>query len=1086
MAKTPKHQKASASYFEKHGRLLRNIVDDYKQSIVDTNLFATTDYAIFNVIQQGITRHALRYYQMDALYLLDYIYSHAQAELKLKEQLPSHRIKDFIADLLDEIEDQNKAPFLAYEMATGAGKTMLMGASIYFLNKKYGINNFLIITPASTDIYQKTIRNFEIGNYESVWADDTPFTFNLITGDNYKQNLFYDSSKDANIFIFNISKFGTNATNTERTWESAIWQDNNGNNISIKQFFKDRKLVIITDEAHHAQTKAANTIIKNFHPSAVLEFTATGIEDGSGQSKKNQNIIYKYDIKKFLEDGHGKLVRAVALASVERQRRGIFNENEKLKIITLLLIHLLKKESVLLDLKCRGLKPISFVKVKEDTNYTQKVFDYIRAELSSDVDNIELILTKVKEQDLEITDLLSKLFKNKYQNELKLLRDDIQRVADTAIFYYGKSDKETEKKFLNIRKNEVELVVYMQRLDEGIDLPNIFSMAVVNDSDTDFKTSVKQIIGRGVRLNKDKREFDEETNLLKANSEKLHIVCDQGNNFEQVISAIQQEFGLNNKYLSFDKIRKPIINKAKAELLSGKYIPHIKADFKAREGVSLIELIKDVNTITSKFVEDNCFEGQNDITKQFLKYRPDSFFIEVDIFSDKNIYHKQIQQNGGVATRLRLTDKEIRTIYGIVQKNLHCLPDSETSRKAFRDYISRLNEIGLQYYRIDSADDKLAVNLFVNAFSFFYRNHIEKNYFRLDFRQLQEEDSWNLKQRFTDYELKLPEDQIDNKARIKVKDKTKLIDLISNQYYFYGYEKSIYDYEKYDSFVEYQLAEYADVILKKVALAKKPFWIRNQHNVWFTYGSKKYYPDFIMFKDDMIYVIETKGEIFSDTKKNTLLKKLDEVPGQGDIKGFKGLLIFSSQMDKMGSDFCDFDKFIAESENTLRRHQSKADLISDPPIEERYTKYVPVYSPGNAFKKFIKQQKTPKPEGWLEVEIREGGYHEAVFATQVKGSALLPEYAHNSWVILTHSKNLENALNNLCLVHHKDISEDDGYDSNYTLRILSIEEKKTKEKLFGNRLIKLCPINPEVDAINIPFEASSGEFDIIGIGLPPK
>jgi LacI family transcriptional regulator len=52
---------------------------------------------------------------------------------------------------------------------------------------------------------------------------------------------------------------------------------------------------------------------------------------------------------------------------------------------------------------------------------------------------------------------------------------DIQQVAETSIFYYGNSDKETEKKFLNIRKNEVEVVVYMQRLDEGIDLPNIFS-----------------------------------------------------------------------------------------------------------------------------------------------------------------------------------------------------------------------------------------------------------------------------------------------------------------------------------------------------------------------------------------------------------------------------------------------------------------------------------------------------------------------------------------------------------------------------------------------------------------------------------
>jgi type III restriction enzyme len=73
---------------------------------------------------------------------------------------------------------------------------------------------------------------------------------------------------------------------------------------------------------------------------------------------------------------HGKLVRAVALASMTGQRRGSFNQNEKLKLITLLLIHLLKKHSILLDPKSNTLKPISFVKVKEDTIFTEKgLFD---------------------------------------------------------------------------------------------------------------------------------------------------------------------------------------------------------------------------------------------------------------------------------------------------------------------------------------------------------------------------------------------------------------------------------------------------------------------------------------------------------------------------------------------------------------------------------------------------------------------------------------------------------------------------------------------------------------------------------------
>lgn len=1061
-------KKAPSTYFEKHSKLLHDVIAEYRGAIAQSNLFSTSDYATFNTVQSGITQHPLRYYQMDALFLLDYL-------LKCPDTKPEKK------DLLDNIDGEGKAkaPFLSYEMATGSGKTMLMGASIYYLNKRFGINNFLIITPASTDIYQKTIRNFQVGGYESVWADDTSFSFNLITGDNYTQNLFYNTEKDANIFVFNITKFGTNATNTEKTWESAIWKDENGNSVSIKQFLKDKKLVIITDEAHHAQTPVASKIIKNFHPVSVLEFTATAVENERGQDKKNQTIVYKYDIRRFLEDGHGKLVRAVALASGGKGKQSEINDTEKLKLITLFIIHLLKKEAVLLDPKSRALKPVAFVKVKNDTTYTRKIFDYIQKEMANDMDNINIILEKIKAQDLEITTLLTELFKTKYQGKVDLLRADIQKVADTAIFYYGNSDKETEKKFLEIRKNNVEIVVYMQRLDEGIDLPNIFSMAVINDTETDFKTSVKQIIGRGVRLNKEVREFDDEKDALKANAEKLHIVCDQGKNFQEVIEAIQQEFGLNSKYLSFDKKRSTIINKAKSDLLTGKYIPHIRADFKAKQNVSLISLITDVETITSRFLEDNCFEGKDDSIKRFLKYRPEKFFMEVDVFADKKTYHEQIEKQGGKPTKLSITSKELKQIYGIVQKNLPCLPDTETSKKAFTDYINKFNALGLQYYKLDEADDKLALNLFVNTFSFYYRNKIEKDYFTLDFHGISKEDSWGLKNAFTDYEMKIPDDQLGNKMRVKVTDKDKLIELIESQFHFFGYEKSIYDYEKFDSYPEMQLAEYADEVLKKVAAEKKPFWIRNQRNIYFSYGSKKYYPDFILFKDDWIYVVEAKGEIFSDTKKNALLKKLDEVPGDGDIKGFKGLLIFSAQLEKMGKDVWEWDDFVKEAEEVLVRHQSRDNLIEDPPAEEKWLKYVPVYSPEKAFRKFVKGQKTPKPDGWLYLDGIAQKLPETVFATQVKGNALTPSYDHNSWIILNNSADISDSNGKLSLVRHESLS--DGYEGNSTIRKVELVEKKVKGKLFPEKSVNLAPLNNDAGVIEIKNLTAEDELAIVGV-----
>ncbi|MFC1946124.1 hypothetical protein ACFLW1_02875, partial [Chloroflexota bacterium] len=289
----------------------------------------------------------------------------------------------------------------------------------------------------------------------------------------------------------------------------------------------------------------------------------------------------------------------------------------------------------------------------------------------------------------------------------------------------------------------------------------------------------------------------------------------------------------------------------------------------------------------------------------------------------------------------------------------------------------------------------------------------------------------------------------------------------------------IYDYEQFDSYTELQLAEYADEILKEVAKEKKPFWIRNERNIYFTYGSKKYYPDFILFKDDMIYVIETKGEVFSDTKKNALLKKLDEVPGDGAIKGFKGLLVFSSQMEKMGTDYVAWDNFIKESEETLTRQQSKEQLVSEPKEQEKFIKYIPAYSPDKAYRKFIKGQKTPKPDGWLFLENNTEKLPEAVFTTQVKGLALSPSFPHNSWVILIHTKALEEALGKIALVYSENIS--DEYEGNLTIRKLEVVEKNVKGKLFPEKEVNLVALNASVETIQIENIISSDVVEIVGL-----
>jgi superfamily II DNA or RNA helicase len=1063
MAKrTTKKADKGQPYYTQHKDKLKEIIGNYLAS--KGGLFGTSDYAVFNDIQSNaITAYPPRSYQLEAMYVMDYILSLSATDVLKK-------------DLLEIVDTETKklAPFLSFEMATGSGKTMLMGSSIYLLNQKYNIKNFLIITPPSTDIYQKTIRNFSPSGYESVWAPDMPFTYNLITGDNYTSSLFYDETKDANIFIFNISKFGPNANKTDKSWESAIWTDDNGNQISIKQFLKDKKLVIITDEAHHAQAASSQKIIKAFHPDYVLEYTATAVEQSRGDKKKSQTIVYKYDIRRFLEDGHGKLVRAVALQNDEAKTKGgVIANNEKLKMITMLLIHLLKKEALLLDSKQKAQKALAFIKVKDDTKYTQRVFDYLQNDVCNDIENIEIILSKVKEQDIEITTLLQELFRDKYESNLPLLIEDIDKSVKTAIFYYGKSDKTTVEKFNNLRKNDVELVVYMQKLDEGIDFPNIYTMSVINDTETDFKTSVKQIIGRGVRLGKDIREFDEETNLLKANAEKLHIVCDRGKNFENVIEAIQKEFGLNDKYFSSDKPHRQLVNNVKSELLEGKYLPHIQADFKARQGVSLLGLVKDVTTVTQNYIEYNTFEGKDESKHRFLKLKPDGFFLEIDIFANKLIFHEKF---GTLPFRkLQLTDKEQKAVYGNVQRNLYCLADTLTIRTAFAAYFKALNEIGLYYYHNSDADEQLAKKLFVSSFAFFYRNHIEKNFFQLDFRQISQDDSWNLKQQFKSVEIKIPEDQVQNNTRKKVKERSKLVDMVEAGYHFYGFEKSAYEYDKFDTYIEYMMADYANAVLLNINISTQPFWVRNQRNVHFTYGSKRYYPDFLVFKEGILYVIETKGEKYSNNKKNTLLRKLNEASGDETIKGFKGLLVFEQTLNRMALEKWDFDRFVLEVEKAEKRAQSLQELVTDPPEEQKFVSYLPVYSPKAAHGHFIKNNKTDTDIGWLQVPA--GTYKDTIFVTQVKGNALSPTYEHNDWIILTHTKASSEAIDHVALVKNNAIK--DEYDEKFAIRKVRMLTKQSSG-LFSTHVAVLEALNPDIEPIEIGEIKSGTDVEVIG------
>ncbi|MCB1144690.1 MAG: DEAD/DEAH box helicase family protein [Leptospiraceae bacterium] len=1031
------------TYYSEHEKELKKQLEKYKPYLDSSILVHKNDLeaGLFRKIEKDVFRYPLRYYQMEAIFLLDYF---MKADNSRKE-------KKALLEKSGNIE----IPFMGYEMATGSGKTALMGACIYYLNENHNIKNFLIITPKSLDIYNKTIQNFSLKTKDTIWANDTLAKFNLITGDDYNR-LFFDDSNKLNIFIFNIDKFGKNAVKTDKTWESSSFRDKEGNTISVREYLNQNDLVIITDEAHHAQAHSGSSqIIKSFSPKLVLEFTATALENPKNDEKRAQKVIYKYDIQSFLNDGYGKVIRAVALDNQEKkvskkERKGI-PDSEKWKLITLFLFHFLKKEGVPLCPKTKKLKPISLIKIKDEQKYAEVIYKYVTEEIYEDIENISFVLKKIQEEEIDVIPILRQILKDMFHNDPKKIAQEMKKYSSKVLLYSGTLTKETKKEFEKIQSNLYEMVVYIYRLDEGIDLPNIFTIAVVNDNESDFKTAVKQIIGRGVRLGKERRLYDDEPNLLLRQSEQLHIICDKGKNFENMIAEIKEELNLDDNLFSHNSAKEIVINKVKKDLIKNITIPKLKASDKVREGTTLSALMSETEKIVDSFISHNC-SRESESTTVILKYIPSPFFTIVDIFDiEKNFIDYFESRNIPQAQFSNLKEKSEEVFRRIV-KIVPQIPDSKKYQDYIFNYLEHLESRALKYFYADEADHVLAEKRFLDSFTYFFNSYIHKHYYKPDYRNLQKEEEFILEQEFKEREIFIPKGQISKsqkKILEKIQDEKEWIQLIQKGFYFNIHNHSIYEYNKFASLTEKQMADYLDWVINNYGDIEKDFWIKNEREIYFEYGNQKYFPDFLFHHSDMMNIIETKGEYFSNAKKNQLLEKLKE------IENMRGLLIYSKQMNEIVKEFKSFNHLLGLAEQSFQYESYKNYLVSNVEEEEKYTKYLPIYSAKAAAGAFGESSEV-NPEGWLPVKEKHKPYPKTQFLIQVKGLSMYPKINDGAICLFdnffTGSKNGQ-----IVLVQHRTIEDPDG-GGKYTVK--EYESKKIiKDGLFKNERITLKPMN---------------------------
>ena len=375
-------------------------------------------------------------------------------EAYLKEQL---KVAQEVCPFCKNFE--RDFPSFAFSIATGIGKTRLMAACIAYLYLKKGIRHFFILAPNLT-LYEKLIKDFGDTSYEKyVFKGLSEFVHNtpvVITGENYNSAHGLFSAQEIQINIFNIAKFNSEnrgGAPRMRRLAECLGQSYFDYLASLDD------LVILMDEAHRYHADASKRAINELRPILGLEMTATPTDE---KGKSFKNIVYEYNLAQALDDG--KYVKIPTVARRKNFSKGTMSDEELdvLKIEDAINIH--ERTKVHLELYAR--------------NTNQQLVKPFILVVCRNIGHAERTKTLIEEE----------LFDGRYAG--KVLQIDSST----------KKDEEIEKLFVSLENtdNQIEIVIHVNMLKEGWDVKNLYTIVPLRAADAPIL--VEQSIGRGLRL----------------------------------------------------------------------------------------------------------------------------------------------------------------------------------------------------------------------------------------------------------------------------------------------------------------------------------------------------------------------------------------------------------------------------------------------------------------------------------------------------------------------------------------------------------------------------------------------------------
>ncbi len=365
---------------------------------------------------------------------------------------------------------EREFPSLCFALATGVGKTRLMGAFITYLHLAHGLNNFFVLAPNLT-VYNKLVVDFTPNTPKYVLKGISEFAVSppvITTGESYERQIASGGQLfPTTINIFNISKINSEARAGRspriRSFREEIGESYFGYLAGLDD------LVLIMDESHRYRASAGVRAINELKPVLGLELTATPFIESSRGPIPFKNVIFDYPLGRAMADG---FVKEPAVVTRKNFNSAGMAADE---------IEILKLED--------GVRLHESVKVELET--------YARDNMKPIVKPFLLVIARDTAHAAVLTKLIQsdRFFEGRYS--AKVIQVDSSKT--------GAEEDVMIERLLKVEQTDepTEIVVHVNMLKEGWDVTNLYTIVPLRAANA--RTLIEQSIGRGLRLPYGKR-----------------------------------------------------------------------------------------------------------------------------------------------------------------------------------------------------------------------------------------------------------------------------------------------------------------------------------------------------------------------------------------------------------------------------------------------------------------------------------------------------------------------------------------------------------------------------------------------------